>query len=179
MWSEALGGLDHASRASELADVPGRRRTRRGGSTDGAPCKGGRSGLRPEATQGAPRSSRQSGVEAVLPIVTHTPQNPHIAFAGAPPYRDRTHNLPKRQAAARARRAKPGAKGAGKAERSACRAREDYGWGWAGGVTKPNQATNPRPCPQTPAAAQAVRRHPHAQIPAPGAAPSPGATIAR
>jgi hypothetical protein len=40
----------------------------------------------PEATQGAPRSSRQSEGVAVLPIVTHTPPNPHIAFAGAPPY---------------------------------------------------------------------------------------------
>ena len=29
---------------------------------------------------------------------------------------------------------------AGKAERSECRAREDYGWGWAGGVIKPDQA---------------------------------------
>ena len=28
---------------------------------------------------------------------------------------------------------------AGKAERSDRRAREDYGWGWAGGVTKPSQ----------------------------------------
>ena len=43
---------------------------------------------------------------------------------------------------------------AGKAERSERRAREDYGWGWAGGVIKPNQpprlATTPH---QTSAAA--------------------------
>ena len=32
---------------------------------------------------------------------------------------------------------------AAKAKRSDCRGREDYGWGWAGGVIKPNQATNP------------------------------------
>ena len=36
---------------------------------------------------------------------------------------------------------------AGKAERSDRRAREDYGWGWAGGVTKPNHAPNPIPRP--------------------------------
>ena len=39
------------------------------------------------------------------------------------------------------------AQSAGKAERSECRAREDYGWGWAGGVTKPNHAPSP---PTTP-----------------------------
>jgi hypothetical protein len=46
-------------------------------------------------------------------------------------------------AAARARRAKPGAKGAAKPKRSAGRGREDYGWGRAGGVTKPNQVRSP------------------------------------
>ncbi len=43
---------------------------------------------------------------------------------------------------------------AGKAKRSDRRAREDYGWGWAGGVIKPDHATNPPPRPQTPAAAK-------------------------
>jgi len=37
-----------------------------------------------------------------LPIVTHTPPNPHIAFRRAPPNGDRTTNLPKRQARAAA-----------------------------------------------------------------------------
>ena len=32
---------------------------------------------------------------------------------------------------------------AAKPKRSAGRGREDYGWGWAGGVTKPNQAITP------------------------------------
>ena len=49
---------------------------------------------------------------------------------------------------------------AGKAERSECRAREDYGWGWAGGVIKPCHAPNPRRPPTTPAAAQAGHQRP-------------------
>ncbi len=49
---------------------------------------------------------------------------------------------------------------AGKAERSDCRGREDYGWGWAGGANKPYHATHPTPRPPTPAAAQAERRRP-------------------
>ena len=44
---------------------------------------------------------------------------------------------------------------AGKAKRSECRAREDYGWGWAGGVTKPDHATSPPTTRPTPAAARA------------------------
>jgi len=36
------------------------------------------------ATQAAPRSSRQSGLVARRPIVTHTPTPPHIAFVRAP-----------------------------------------------------------------------------------------------
>jgi hypothetical protein len=36
------------------------------------------------ATQTAPRSSRQSELVAVLPIVTHTPTPPHVAFVRAP-----------------------------------------------------------------------------------------------
>ena len=65
------------------------------------------------------------------------------------------------------------ARSAGKAERSECRAREDYGWGWAGGVTKPNHATHPRTAPTTPAAAQPVRRNPVSRLfPRPGSSPS-------
>ena len=44
---------------------------------------------------------------------------------------------------------------AGKAERSDRRAREDYGWGWVGGVTKPDQATRSATTHLTPAAARA------------------------
>jgi len=36
------------------------------------------------ATQAAPRSSRQSDLVAVLPLVTHTPTPPHVAFVRAP-----------------------------------------------------------------------------------------------
>jgi hypothetical protein len=32
------------------------------------------------ATQAAPRSSRQSDLVAVLPIVTHTPRSPYVDF---------------------------------------------------------------------------------------------------
>jgi len=108
-------------------------------------------------TQGAPRSSRQSGVVAVLQIGTHTPPNPRIAFRRAPPYggilnrvppygaiQTRFKTRPKPCAEARARRAKPGAEGAGKAERSECRAREDYGRGWAGRCQQAVPANPPK-----------------------------------
>jgi hypothetical protein len=36
------------------------------------------------ATQAAPRSSRQSELVAVLPIVTHTPTPPRVAFCPSP-----------------------------------------------------------------------------------------------
>ena len=45
---------------------------------------------------------------------------------------------------------------AGKAERSDCRAREDYGWGWAGGVTKPDHATRSATTPHHTAAASVL-----------------------
>ncbi len=107
-------------------------------------------------------------------IGTHTSTPPHIAPCSAPlhteTFFDRGHpygaikrsppHPVKTAAPPRARRAKPGAKGAGKAEQSDRRAREDYGWGWAGGVTKPNHAPNSRPTPQAPAAAQAASRRP-------------------
>ncbi len=120
--------------------------------------------LRALTTQAEPRSSRQSERFAVLPIVTHTSTPPHIARFSEPLHTDifeprtsvrchqaksseRPHNS---SAAPRARRVKPGAKGAAKAERSDRRAREDYGWGWVGGVIKPNHPTNPNtPPPNT------------------------------
>jgi hypothetical protein len=49
---------------------PGCGGTRRADMTNGAPCKGGRKGLGPGATQGAPRRARQTGVVAVLTIGT-------------------------------------------------------------------------------------------------------------
>ena len=61
---------------------------------------------------------------------------------------------------------------AGKAERSERRAREDYGWGWVGGVTKPNHAANSPQRPNTPAAAEAVRRHPLPSPPTGNTAPA-------
>jgi hypothetical protein len=68
--------------------VPGHGGARRGAASDGAPCKCGREHWGPWATQGAPRSSRQSEVVAVWPIVTHTPTQPHIPPHRAPPYVD-------------------------------------------------------------------------------------------
>jgi hypothetical protein len=59
--------------------------TTRGFNGRGA-LQGWPEGLRAGATQGAPRSSRQSEGAAPLPIVTHTPPNPRIAFPRTPPY---------------------------------------------------------------------------------------------
>ena len=53
-------------------------------------------------------------------------------FFRAPPYGDRTHNLPKTAGGSASRNGEARRERAGKAERSDCRAREDYGWGWAG-----------------------------------------------
>ena len=44
---------------------------------------------------------------------------------------------------ARARRAKPGANAPPSPAQSAGRGREDYGWGWVGGVIKPGGVTKP------------------------------------
>ena len=44
-----------------LASEPGHGGTRHGNPADGSACKGGRRGLRPEATQASPRSSRPIG----------------------------------------------------------------------------------------------------------------------
>ena len=71
-------------RVGVLTGSPGLGKTRHGVAPDEAPCRCGRRGLGPEATQGAPRSSRQSGLIAVVPIVTHTPTPPHVAFFRAP-----------------------------------------------------------------------------------------------
>ena len=67
-----------------LTGSSGLGQTRHGVPPDGAACKGGRMGSRALATQAAPRSSRQSERLAVLPIVTHTPTPPHVAFVRAP-----------------------------------------------------------------------------------------------
>ena len=148
--SEPRGNRPPYDRRTGATVTPGRGGTRRGGATDGAPCKGGRKGWGPEATQGAPRSSRQSGVVAVLPIGTHTPPNPHIAFRRAPPYGDRKNNLPKRQAAARARRAKPGAtRRQARAQRCARQGGLRVGVGGRCSQTKPRTQPNPPP-PQHP-----------------------------
>jgi pyruvate dehydrogenase complex dihydrolipoamide acetyltransferase long form len=57
---------------------PGHGEARRGASADGAPCKGGRRDWGRGATQGAPRSSRQSAVVAVMAAChSHAAEPPH------------------------------------------------------------------------------------------------------
>ena len=82
---------------------------------------------------GAVQSSRTTHPTQDPPPKHPRQHKPHGATRHPPPHPP---------AAARARRAKPGANGAGKAEQSARRAREDYGWGWAGRF---NQAVPPTP----------------------------------
>jgi hypothetical protein len=61
---------DGSRRACSRSGGPGHGKTRYAVSADGAPCKGGWKNWRPGATQGAPRTSRQSSVVAVLTIGT-------------------------------------------------------------------------------------------------------------
>jgi hypothetical protein len=62
------------------SEQPGHGGTRRGTSADGTPCKGGRRDWGRGATQGAPRSSRQSAVAAVLAAChSHAAEPPHRA----------------------------------------------------------------------------------------------------
>ncbi len=122
MWSEALGDLDHASRASELAPI-------------GAGC-------------------------CLADCHSLRRLHPMTGFFRAPPYGDRTHNLPKRQAAARAQRAKPGANAPARQSEANAAPGRITGGGGRGGSIKPYHPPHPKPAPQTPAAAQAERRHP-------------------
>ena len=105
----------------------------------------------PEATQAAPRSSRQSVVVAVLRIVTHTSTPPHIALFPRPSIhihlwvKAEREQPPPNGRRQREPAGRSPARSAGKAERSDRRAREDYGWGWAGRFNQ----TNPRSPPKT------------------------------
>ena len=122
MWSEALRGLDHASRASELAPI--------GGGCCLADC----------------HSLRR------LHPMTGFFRRPSIRRQGEPGFLTAGGSASPKGEARRER--------AGKAERSECRAREDYGWGWAGRCNRAVPRSPPKTCPKTPAAAQAARRHP-------------------
>ena len=76
--------------------------------------------------------------------LTHTPPNPRIAFPRAPPYGDMSNNVPRRQAAARARRAKPGAKRRqARAQRRARQGGLRVGVGGRCNQTKPPNPPNP------------------------------------
>jgi len=78
-------------------------------------------------------------------------------------YQDKLPNRPKSCAAARARRAKPGAKGAGKAEQSERRAREDYGWGWAGRFNQTSPHNPPKTRPPNTRGSTSPKREPRSE----------------
>jgi hypothetical protein len=143
--SRALRGPLRVDAAGGPRGTGARKKARHGAASNGAACKGGRRGLRPEATQAAPRSSRQSEVVAVLPIVTHTPTPPISRLFPRPSIRRQEEQPSQNGSRQREPAGRSPAQRAGKAERSDRRAREDYGWGWAGGVIKPNHAPNPTP----------------------------------
>jgi len=114
-------------------------------------------GLRAGATQGAPRSSRQSaGVAVMAACHSHAAEPPHRAFFRAPPFISkcvemRHRSTPHKTAGGSAspqgearRKAPPR-----QSEANAAPGRKDYGWGWAGGVTKPKHAPSPPTTPTT------------------------------
>ncbi len=109
MWSEALGGLDHASRASELAPI-------------GAGC-------------------------CLADCHSLRRLHPMTGFFRAPPYGDRTNNVPNRQAAARARRAKPGANAPARRSAATAAPGRITGGGGRGGSIKPHHPSHPTPRP--------------------------------
>ncbi len=125
-------------------------------------------------TQASPRRARQSAVAAVLQIGTcDVDSTPYRAFFRAPPYGDRTHNLPNRQAVARARTAKPGANAPARQSAANAAPGRTTGGGGRGGSIKPYDATHRRSAPPTPAAAQAARRHPPPTSPSTRGSASP------
>ncbi len=131
LWSEGLEGRDHASLASELAPI--------WGGCCLADCH---------------------SLRRLRPISRFFPR-PSLRRQGEPRSSVRSHpDTLQKTAPSHARKREPEgrspARSAGKAKRRACRAREDYGWGWAGGVIKPTHAPNPTPRPQAPAAAAAA-----------------------
>ena len=104
--------------------------------------------------QAAPRPARQSVLVAVLRIVTWGVDSaPHRPLFPSPSIhiQRRKRTAPKHHPQDSRRQREPEgrspAQSAGKAEQRECRAREDYGWGWAGGVTKPNPLSIPATTP--------------------------------
>ena len=86
----------------------------------------------------AKRMPRQGGLRVGVGGAVQTSRTTHPTQHPAPP-NTRGSASPKGEA----RRVR-----AGKAEQSECRAREDYRWGWAGGVTKPKHPPSPSTTPQ-------------------------------
>ena len=89
--------------------------------------------------------------------------HPMTGFFRAPPYGDRTHQRSQTAGGSASPQGEARRERAGKAARSDRRAREDYGWGWAGRF---NQTVPPNPpntpAPPTPAAARAGTAKPGA-----------------
>ena len=119
---------------------------------------GGAWGLRPRKAPLGARANRP--VVAVMAAChSHAAEPPYRAFFRAPPFLSRCveawhrSNHPEDSRRQREPERRSTAQRAGKAERSDRRAREDYGWGWAGGVTKPSHARSPTHRPTTCAAA--------------------------
>ena len=162
MWSDALGGFDHASLASELA--ANRRcllscRLSLATSTPphialfSAPLHsypstweheavstlhktaGGSASPKGEARRNAPprRSKATAAPGRTTGGVGGRCNQTRPQAHQPPPHHTRGSASPKGEA----RRTR-----AAKAKRSDRRAREDYGWGWAGGVTKPPNPPN-------------------------------------
>ena len=136
------------------------------------------------ATQAAPRSSRQSAAGCRLADChSHAAEPPHRV----PPRPSIDIHVGKRAAArptprtdSRRQREPEGrspAQSAGKAKRSDRRAREDYGWGWAGGVIKPDQVPSSATTPTTPGSASVTPRKRQCRVSA-GVRPSAPASPA-
>ena len=154
------------ARDGRARGVPGRgkrrdTRLRRTGRL--AKVAGGAGGLRPRKAPLGARANRRWLLSCRLSLtrrlrpISHLFPRPsihiHLCMRAAPeppPQDSRRQREPEGRSPARS---------AGKAERSECRAREDYGWGWAGRCKQAVPPTPPNtPAPPTPAAAQAVRR---------------------
>ncbi len=118
-WSEGLGGRDHASLASELAPI--------WGGCCLADCHSLRR-LRP-ISRFFPRPSLRRQGEPGFPTAGGSASPKGEARREAPARQSEAHPHGRRQ---REPEGRSTARSAGKAKRSASRAREDYGWGWAG-----------------------------------------------
>ena len=138
-----------------------RKNPRHGATSNGSACKSARYDLGAGSRQAEPRRARQSGVVAVLRIVTcDVDFAPHRGFFRAPPLISKDVEVPcpsnppqdSRRKREPQRRSPAQVRRQGNAKHLP--RREDYGWGRAGGVIKtdhlPRSATTPQPHPRQP-----------------------------